>query len=135
VNPMRDFEEIEHTADRSFHVRGKSFAQLLENAARAMHSFSRIEGEGKNSAREVEVQGVDRETLLVNWLNEILYLEQRHGEIYDRFETSEVNDTHLRAKVYGRCSPGGSHIKAVTFHNLAVSETSEGFEATVVLDV
>ena len=132
---MHDFEEIEHTADWSFRVRGKTFGQLLENAARAMHSFGRIEAEGKSSTREIEVQGVDRETLLVNWLNEILYLEQRHDEIYDRFEIFEVSDTHLRATVYGRSAPAGSHIKAVTFHNLAVKQTSEGFEATVVLDV
>jgi SHS2 domain-containing protein len=132
---MHDFEEIEHTADWSFRVRGKTFAQLLENAARAMHSFGRIEGEGKSSTRKIEVQGVDRETLLVNWLNEILYLEQKHDEIYDRFEVFEVSDNHLRAKVYGCSAPGVSHIKAVTFHNLAVKQTSEGFEATVVLDV
>jgi SHS2 domain-containing protein len=133
---MHDFEEIEHTADWSFRARGKTFAQLLENAARAMRSFSPIEAEGKSPAtREVELSGVDRETLLVNWLNEILYLEQRHGETYDRFETFEVSDTHLRAKVYGRYASGGFYIKAATFHNLEVKETPEGFEATVVLDV
>ena len=31
-----DFEEIEHTADRAFRVRGRSLAKLLENAAYAM---------------------------------------------------------------------------------------------------
>jgi protein archease len=135
VNPMPDFEEIEHTADWSFRVRGASLAQLLENAARAMHSFLPTEVEGKSSVRAVEVEGVDRETLLVNWLNEILYLEERHGEIYQRFEISELSETHLRARVQGGCSPGGSHIKAVTFHNLAIRQTSEGFEATVIVDV
>jgi hypothetical protein len=30
------FEEIEHTADRAFRVQGRTFAELLENAARAM---------------------------------------------------------------------------------------------------
>ena len=33
------FEEIEHTADRAFRVQGRNFAELLENAARAMSSF------------------------------------------------------------------------------------------------
>ena len=31
-----------------------------------------------SAMREVQVEGVDRESLLVNWLNEILYLEHAH---------------------------------------------------------
>ena len=33
------FEEIEHTADRAFRVHGRTFAELLENADRAMSSL------------------------------------------------------------------------------------------------
>ncbi|HYL12190.1 MAG TPA: archease [Terriglobales bacterium] len=134
---MADFEEIEHTADWAFRARGQDLAQLLENAAQAMSAFGRAKARAEPSvAREVEVRGIDRETLLVNWLNEILYLEQTRDEIYDRFQVSEASDSHLRAKLYGRPSAGtGSHIKAATFHNLQVRQTPEGFEATVVLDV
>lgn len=134
---MADFEEIEHTADWAFRVRGKNFARLLENAAQAMSAFGRTKAMAEPSVtQEVEVHGVDRETLLVNWLNEILYLEQTRGEIYQRFQVSEASDSHLRAKLYGRPSANtGSHIKAATFHNLEVRQTREGFEATVVLDV
>ena len=134
---MADFEEIEHTADWAFRARGRDLAQLLENAAQAMTAFGQTQARAEPSVtREVEVHGVDRETLLVNWLNEILYLEQTRGEVYDRFQVLEVGGTHLRAKLYGRSSADtGSHIKAATFHNLEVRQTPEGFEATVVLDV
>jgi SHS2 domain-containing protein len=71
------FEEIEHTADRAFRVQGRNFAELLENAARAMSSLDRLGPSGTPSVvRTIEAEGIDRETLLVNWLNEILYLEQ-----------------------------------------------------------
>jgi len=132
-----DFEEIEHTADRAFRVRGRSLPKLLENAAYAMGALDGLGPAGKSSVmRETEVEGVDRETLLVNWLNEILYLEETHCEVYDRFHILEVSDTHLRAQFYG-CTSGDrvTHIKAATFHNLQVKQTPEGFEATVVLDV
>ena len=33
------FEEIEHTGDRAFRVQGRNFAELLENAARAISSL------------------------------------------------------------------------------------------------
>ena len=132
-----NFEEIEHTADWAFRARGRNLAELFENAARAMTSLDKGAAAGKSSVtRDVDVEGIDRETLLVNWLNEILYLAQTHREVYDRFRVSQVSDHHIRARVRGR--PSGnrvSHIKAATFHDLGIKQTPEGFEATVVLDV
>jgi SHS2 domain-containing protein len=130
-------EEVEHTADRAFRVRGRDLATLLENAAHAMVA---LDGEPPDSERfirrVVEVEGSDRETLLVNWLNEILYLEQTHHEFYDHFLLSNVTDNHLCAQLYGRqLSRSVTSVKAVTFHNLQVRGTSEGLEATVVVDV
>ena len=45
--------------------------------------------------REVEVQGFDRETLLVNWLNELLYLQEKHGESYSEFNIGEISEKRL----------------------------------------
>jgi len=94
-------------------------------------------GSGETSvAREVAVSGVDRETLLVNWLNELLYLQETQHETYSRFEIMEISDTHLRARVHGR--PHGHEgrlIKAVTFHDLEVRRSEGGWEATIVMDV
>jgi len=130
-------EEVDHTADRAFRIRGRNLAELLENAAHAIVAL-----DGKPPAGEcviqrvIEVEGSDRETLLVNWLNEILYLEQAHHEFYDRFLLSDVNENHLRAQLHGRqLDRSVTSIKAVTFHNLEVKETPEGFEATIVVDV
>jgi SHS2 domain-containing protein len=137
VTHMRSFDEIEHTADRAFRVRGSDLADLLENAARAMQSLDGPRPAGEPSAtREIEVEGVDRESLLVNWLNEILYLEQTHQFVCEAFHIDEVKNHHLRARVETRESDRSyAHIKAVTFHNLKIRQTSEGLEAEVVVDV
>lgn len=134
---MLSFEEIEHTADRAFRVTGSDLADLLENAAHAMHALDEVRPAGQPSAtREIEVEGVDRESLLVNWLNEILYLEEAHRLVCERFHIYELKNHHLRARVETRqCDRNYTHIKAVTFHNLKIRETSEGLEAEVVLDV
>ncbi|MBZ5707157.1 MAG: archease [Acidobacteriia bacterium] len=134
---MSSFEEIEHTADRAFRARGRNLAELLENAAQAMSALDGLKpGAEPPITREVEVSGVDRETLLVNWLNEILYLEQTQGEAYDRFRILEANNHHLRAQLHGGKSTNTvSQIKAATFHNLEVKQMPEGLEATVVVDV
>jgi len=131
------FEEVEHTADWSFRARGRDLAELFSNAARALSYLEELPRGGTEAvAREVEVEGFDTETLLVNWLNELLYLGQAKAETYDRFEISSIADGHLRAQAHGYRVPGATRrIKAVTFHNLNVTRGPEGWEATVVVDV
>jgi SHS2 domain-containing protein len=130
-------EEVEHTADRAFHVHGRNLAELLEHAAQAMVALDPEPPTSERFIRRViEVEGTDRETLLVNWLNEILYLEQTCHEFYDRFLLSDVSENHLRAQLYGRhLDHSITSVKAVTFHNLEVKKSSEGLEATIVVDV
>ena len=139
VAEMRHFKEINHTADRAFQVTGRDMAALLENAARAMQALDKDEAgttAERLETREIEVEGVDGESLLVNWLNEILYLEQAHHLVCEQFRIDEVKNHCLRARVETReCDRTYTHIKAVTFHNLKIRVTSEGLEAEIVVDV
>lgn len=132
-----NFEEIEHTADRAFRAVGRDLPDLLVNAARAMHALEERHSAGETSvAHDLEVDGMDAETLLVNWLNEILFVEEQHRVVCEKFDIYEMNGFHLRARVEARkCSGYRSGIKAVTFHNLKVRQTSAGLEAEVVVDV
>ena len=131
------FREEEHTADRAFTVRGRNLAELFAVAA---HALRAIQGQSTATQqtvhREVEVSGVDRETLLVNWLNEILYLQEVHRESYSRFEVMAISDTFLRASLHGDCNAASRRtIKAVTFHGLQLEPLPDGWEATIVVDV
>ncbi|MFY9912123.1 MAG: archease [Candidatus Sulfotelmatobacter sp.] len=136
---MESFEEIEHTADRAFRVTGRDMAALLENAARAVQALdaeAALMTAQRSVIRKIEVEGVDRESLLVNWLNEILYLEHVHRLVCQQFHIDELKDHQVRARVETReCDRNLTHIKAVTFHNLKIRETPEGLEAEVVVDV
>jgi SHS2 domain-containing protein len=134
---MMGFEEIEHTADRAFRVNGRDMADLLVNAACAMRALDAPRPAGEPSTtREIEVEGVDGESLLVNWLNEILYLEQAHHVVCERFHIDRLENHRLRARVATReCDRSYTQIKAVTFHNLKIRQSSEGLEAEIVLDV
>ncbi len=88
---MRAYDEIAHIADRAFKVRGLSLEDLFTNAALALTAIQAVTvQEGSCTAREVEVTGVDREALLVNWLTEILYLQEKHRESFSRFEVQSV---------------------------------------------
>jgi len=139
VTRRLSFEEIDHTADRAFRVTGRDMAALLENAARAMQSMDRDGPQPiaePTATQAVDVEGVDDESLLVNWLNEILYLQQAHHLVCEEFHIDDLKNHCLRARVETReCDPTCTHIKAVTFHNLKIRETSEGLGAEIVVDV
>jgi SHS2 domain-containing protein len=65
------FNEVEHTADRAFHVTGRDMTASLENAALAMRALDgRRPTTVPPATREIEVEGLTRESLPVNSLNE-----------------------------------------------------------------
>jgi SHS2 domain-containing protein len=133
---MKRFEEIPHTADWSFRAFGKDVRELFENAAFAIFALEGAEPGEAKIARAVEVTGIDYESLLVNWLTELLWLQESNHETYQRFEIAMLAPTHLRAQVFGAPTTRlNKVIKAVTYHNLKVEQTMEGWQATVVVDV
>jgi SHS2 domain-containing protein len=137
---MKRFEEIPHTADWSFRAFGKDLAELFENAAFALFALQgglKCVGDGaKEATRRVEASGIDYESLLVNWLSELLYLQESHHEIYPRTQIDELSPTALRAQVFGTpYRQLDKLIKAVTYHNLKIEPTLGGWKAVVVVDV
>ncbi len=137
---MKRFEEIPHTADWSFRAFGHDLRELFENAAFAMFSMQGLTDSNSPRADEIEravqVQGIDYESLLVNWLSELLYLQETNREIYRRFRVEKISPTTLAARVFGQpIRKIDKIIKAVTYHNLKIEQTPNGWEAVVVVDV
>ena len=134
---MKRFEEIPHTADWSFRAFGKDLRELFENAAFALFA---LEGATSHSATEtartIEVDAIDYESLLVNWLTELLWFQESHHEMYQQFQIETLTPTHLCAQVFGLpLAKMDKVIKAVTYHNLKIEQTTEGWQATLVVDV
>ena len=134
---MKRFEEIPHTADWSFRAFGRDLNELFENAAGAIFALEGAESEsGVEIERAVEISGIDYESLLVNWLSELLYMQESHREVYRRFQVKSLTPTGLHAHVYGTPFKNlDKVIKAVTYHNLKIEQTASGWQAVVVVDV
>ncbi len=131
------FQELEHTADRAFLVRGIDLKELFVRAAQGLFSFEETDTRIPASiSSNVEVTGVDHETLLVNWLNELLYRQEVHGEAYIRFDIHALSERELHATIYGVPNTSARRvIKAVPFHGLKLERLAEGWEAVIVVDV
>jgi SHS2 domain-containing protein len=130
------FEEISHTADWSVRVWAQDLPSLFGESARAMNSLSgtRI-GNGLRVNRTFEVEGPDVESLLVAFLSELVFCQEQENLAFDEF-TIEVKSEKLNVEMKGaQISSLEKAIKAVTYHNLQIKVTEQGFETTIVFDV
>lgn len=138
---MPAYEIIEHTADIGIRSFGKTEAEAFENAAAGMFSLiTDLPGIRDEQQFPVEVEAEDHETLLVEWLNELLYLFESNGVLLSRFEIVELGENHLAGKAWGEPIDTARHelkddIKAVTYHMLKVEQTEGGWETDVIFDV
>lgn len=131
------WEEIDHTADWALRVWGDDLPALFENAARGMVSLL---GDAPPSASTIQqtirLQAPDLETLLVDWLTELLTLIDE-GITLDVIRVTRVEGLGLDAEVQGGpvTEPFRKEIKAVTYHMLAIQKTDAGYETVIVFDV
>ena len=85
----------------------------------------------------VALEAYDLETLLVDWLGELLYLSESKRACYTAFEIDHLEPTRLRATTQGLTNHVAHRgIKAVTFSDLRVTRQADGhYEATITFDV
>ncbi len=135
------WEILEHPADVGFLAYGATLEELFTNAALAMLSLGcELAGIQERERRELAATGADLEALLYAWLAEILAIADAESLVFRRVEVTERVPGHLRGIAYGEKFDkarhrAGTYIKAVTYHQLRVEQTPEGWRAQVFLDV
>ena len=132
------FEEVEHTADKALRIFGSNLTELLLSAAEGMtHLMAADVSEiSTEIEKSIELDAIDAESLLVEWLSELAYWAESEMLVFKKFRIQKVTATHLQVKIFGgKTHTLEKHIKAVTYHNLKIIKTSQGLEATIVFDV
>ncbi|MGE0354581.1 MAG: archease [Gemmatimonadales bacterium] len=134
--PSHEF--VEHTGEVRLHVRASSLACLLEEAGCALGSLM-LRGHIGTTAPEwtgIEVESADRTALLVDWLNELVYLAETSHTVPTEFRIIVADQTRVSAQVRGvPVEQPPSLVKAATLHQARVVPTEGGYEADVILDV
>jgi SHS2 domain-containing protein len=137
----RPYRQLPHTADLAWRLWGKDIPELFENAGRALSATltDRRYLRGRVT-REVSLTSIDREALLVDWLNHLLYLFDLDGFLGRDFQVESLTPERLQARVIGENidptrHPERTGVKAATFHQLSIVPVKDGWEATVVLDL
>jgi len=132
------FEVVDHTADWALRVYGKDLAELLRNAAIGMSSLlvAELSSVPLAISRDLSLEAFDAETLLVDWLSELAYFAEEEQLVFREFHLSDVTLRRMTAHIRGGRPPElQKHIKAVTYHDLAIEQTATGVTATIVFDV
>ena len=136
-NRFMGFEEIAHTADWAVRVWAQDLPSLFAEAGRAMNALAgTVTVHGPRRKQTFETDGPDLESLLVAFLSELVYYQERdHGLAFDRFDI-RLEDQHISANMEGASIVSvDKAIKAVTYHNLKIEEASQGYEVVIVFDV
>lgn len=132
------YEIIEHTADWALQVNAPDLAALFRYAAVGMAGLLApdLKSVPLDVTRSLELEAFDAETLLVDWLSELAYWAESEGLVFPQVDLDLVNAAHLAGRVRGGRVPElQKHIKAVTYHNLAIKEQDGLLTVTIVFDV
>jgi len=136
----KEFEIINHTADVGIMAYGADIKQAFANAARALFSLiTELDDVEEVLYRDIELVAPDQESLLVEWLNELIYLFDAENIVFKRFDIAKLNNTQLKARSYGERVDNSRHkiktgVKAATYHMLKVNK-GDGCKIQVLFDI
>jgi SHS2 domain-containing protein len=135
------YEVFEHTADLGLRVRAATPDELFADAARGLFALivETLDDVRPLHARAFRLEGADREYLLFDWLNELLFTFDSEHLLLSEFQVRFTADG-LTAQARGEPLDPTRHrldheVKAITYHALKVEQTSDGWLAEVIVDI
>jgi len=132
------FKCISHTADIQLEVQGRTWPELLNNALHGMFSITEpvIKHDAPLIQRTISAEGIDRESLLINFLSECLYHADIYHEAYEKFIATEISETMLTGTIIGKPVTRLSlEVKAATYHELSLSYHHNLWHALITFDL
>lgn len=138
------YKFLEHTADIGIEVKAKNLSEAFVEAIFGLlelifnKNFKELDS---NEPGEVlEIKSYDLESLLVDVLNEVLFLIDSKKIIPLKPEINEISNNSLKISYkpfYFDYSnfPIHLYVKAVTFHQLEINESKQGTTIKFYVDI
>lgn len=137
----RPFEIFDHTADIGIVAYGSDANELFANAALGLFSLMvNTDSLREDVEHAVQLSAEDEEALLVEWLNELIYIFDVERLAFRRFKIDELTDTTLKARCFGEKVDPQRHkimreIKAATYHMLQINKQNGIYQARIIFDI
>ena len=132
---------FEHEADVGLIIRGRDGPELFAEAGLALFDLvCELDGVQERTRYPLAGEADAVEPLLIDWLNDLVYLFQARGVVCRRFAFPAWSETAYEAEAFGEPVDPARHsprdlVKAATYHGLSVRSQEDGLEARVILDV
>ena len=137
----------QHTADLIITLQGDSLPRLFNAAASGMFAAKIgidiqdeyngfVLSQEKKENINISVDGYDWESLLVNFLNELIYLSDINHEIYTNFDFKKLEPNKLESsaqKIF--VSDFALVIKGATYHELKIQKLNDHYKTTIIFDI
>ncbi len=135
------FETFDHTADLGLRVRAADLNTLFAEAGRGLTSIivEKLDDLHLVNDIPINIDEADTDYLFFDWLNVLLFHFNSEQWLFKEFSV-EVNDSGLAATARGEQVSQEQHrlsheVKAITYHQLKVEQTVDGWLAEVIVDI
>jgi len=144
VNLKKKYEFFEHTADIGIKAFGKTLKELFANAASGMFEIIATRPPSHKATKsgvksfKIKKAADSLENLLVEWLDELLFLFATKNIVFEKFGIEELDEKHIKAIVFGLAAKNfdiKTEVKAVTYHMLEIKKHRNNWQAQVIFDV
>ncbi len=138
-NNSGSFHQIEHTADIGLNLRGKNLKYLFESGFYGILDILSNKKPPANEHKTIKITSSDNESLLVDFLNEIIYLVNTERWLPAEIKEMKITSNSLKAVITGSQynSPDAvkAEVKAATYHNLKIRESVDTVETDIYFDI
>ena len=135
----RGWTLLEHTADIRLEVHGATLEDLFINAALGFTDLILPDTKLTSQAEvEIRLEADSAEELLIDWLRELLFLNQTRKLAMIDAQMITFSETDLEAKVSFGIPPDAEpsfEVKGVTYHGLSIVKNAEGYSVKIVFDI
>jgi SHS2 domain-containing protein len=133
------FEELSHTADVRIRVCSPTLNLLFSDAFLAlMHTLFGTNRNG-GATRKLKIDAADTETLLMDFLSEVLFICEVEGMVFASAEVVTDGRTliaELDGEPFDRCRHAeGTEVKGISYSGMAITQDTNGYMVDVLFDV
>ncbi len=138
---MEPFDIIDTSGDAGIRSYGQTLEEAFANAALGMYTLiTDIEDINEDREITVETESHSIDSLLVSWLNELVFHFDAYGFIGKGIKIHSLQDNRISATVSGEAFDREKHshgllIKAATYHKLKIERINGKWEAAVIFDI
>ncbi len=129
----------EITSDVMFEAYGSDLKELFENSAEALFKIiCKIEKVKATKEEIVEIKADNLKDLMFDWLQQLIALVDIKNMFFSKFKILEINENHLKAKIYGeeiKPETGETVVKAVTNHKYELKKEGNKYKVRVIVDI